>query len=170
MPVRKHRLCLKVQGVPEICFVSLELPKGNPKKTHPLTWLWEVQGACVLMRFLVVSSEHSGLRKSCGLSSLDLWKRHGSFVRSPLFVSFVCLIAVSDGPSCDSRDVCQVYSTLGISGGSLVSSAPRKAVIMVPVDFECFRGCAHGLVHHVVNNDYRDNSKIDRLIKNIIKA
>ena len=27
-----------------------------------------------------------------------------------------------------------------------------------------------GRVHHVVKNDYRDNSKIDRLIKNIIKT
>jgi len=25
-------------------------------------------------------------------------------------------------------------------------------------------------VHHVVKNDYRDKSKIDRLIKNIIKS
>ena len=27
-----------------------------------------------------------------------------------------------------------------------------------------------GRVHHVVKNDYRDKSKIDRLIRNIIKA
>ena len=27
-----------------------------------------------------------------------------------------------------------------------------------------------GRVHHVVKNDYRDKSKIDRLIKNIIKS
>ncbi len=32
------------------------------------------------------------------------------------------------------------------------------------------RPFSDGRVHHVVNNDYRDNSKIDRLIKNIIKA
>ena len=27
-----------------------------------------------------------------------------------------------------------------------------------------------GRVHHVVKNDYRENSEIDKLIKNIIKA